>query len=264
MRRSLSAVLLVLFVLSGAAVTPAAAATAPSPTLHFSVSSRVAVLARGAALAVPVSYVCPAKYAGPTGYAIWFSEVQQTRADGTVVDGFDAGGTSADLTCDGALHQHEIVILPFGQDAYDAPSTATVTTGILACNAAETNCKQPTKTYPADLRTATAGDPANQPLDGSATLQPDGSVHLTLNTGCPAGTFAEDNATLTERVNGDQVATGESQTFPACNRTTTTFAIVMDSFRARTGMAYVIGDGRICSHSTCSGFRTFRGTVVIT
>lgn len=264
MRKSLSAVLLALFVLFAAAVTPASAATAPGPTLHFSASSRVAVLARGAALAVPVSYVCPSKYAGPTGYAVWFAEVQQTRSDGTVVDGYDAGGSSSYLTCDGARHQHEIVILPFGQEAYDAPGTATVATGILACNAAETNCKQPTKTYPAQLRTATAGDPANQPLDGTATLQPDGTVHLTMNTGCPPRTFISGDATLTQRVHGNDAATGESRNFPACNRTTTTFAILMDSFRARAGLAYVIGDTQTCTHSSCGATRTFRGTVEIT
>ncbi|MFL6100003.1 MAG: hypothetical protein ACJ71T_08640 [Actinomycetales bacterium] len=264
MRKSLSAVLLVLFALLVSAMTSASAAAAPGPTLHFSVSSRVAVLARGAALAVPVTYVCPVKYSGSTGYAIFTAEVQQRRADGTLVDGFDAGGGNAILTCDGAVHEHEVIVQPQTQGAYEAPASATVTTGVLACNAAETNCRQPTKTYQAQLRAAAPGDPANQPVDGAATVRPDGGVLLALNVGCAPGSFVVADATFTQRVHGDDAAFGETRSEPGCNRTTTTLTIEMDSFRARTGVAYVIGDRQTCSQSSCTHSTTFRGTVQIT
>ena len=144
MRKTLSAAIAALVLgavsaLSALSALPASAATAAAPTLHYSVSSRVAVLARGAALAVPVSYVCPSKYASPHGYAIWVGEVHEQLGNGTVVDGFDAGGSADDLTCDGASHQHEIIILPFAQTPFEAPGSASVTVSILACNAAETN-----------------------------------------------------------------------------------------------------------------------------
>lgn len=264
MRKTLSAAAVAL-VLGAMSASPASATPTAAPTLHYSVTSRVAVLARGAALAVPVRYVCPPKYAAPTGYAVWSGEVEQTLADGTVVDGVDAGGIAAYLTCDGAVHQHEIIILPFGQRAFEATGTATVTVSILACNAAETNCKAPSKTLTAEMRNAAPGDPANQPAAATATLLANGDVRVVLQRGCPAGASAEAGATVAQRVHGDQVTQGFDEPVPTtCTTTSTTMTIRLYPFHARRGLAYIIGDSRTCSGLHCTQPRGFHGTLQIT
>jgi hypothetical protein len=263
-RKTLSAAA-VAFVLGVMSAAPAAASTAAAPTLHYSVTSRVAVLARGAALAVPVTYVCPAKYTGPTGYAVWSAEVQQTLADGTLVDGFDAGGIADYLTCDGASHQHEIIILPFEQRAFEATGTAAVTVSILACNAAETNCKQPSKTLTAAMRNPAPSDPANQPAPATATLLGNGDVRVVLQRGCPPGASADAGGTVAQRVHGDQVTQGFEEPVPTtCTTTSTTMTIRPYPFHARRGLAYVIGDTSTCSGLQCTQARSFHGTLQIT
>jgi hypothetical protein len=267
MRKTLSAAFaaVVLGAMSAMPAMPASATTAAAPTLHYQVSNRVAVLASGAALAVPVSYVCPSKYASPQGSAIWIGEVHQQLADGSVVDGFDPGGTADDLVCDGALRQHEIIILPFEQRAFEAPGTASVTVSILACNAAETNCKQPSKTLAAELRNAAPGDPANQPAPAVATLLNNGDVRVVLQRGCPAGSSADAGGTIAQRVRGDRVTQGFDEPVPTtCTATTTTMTIRLSPFNARRGPAYVIGDARTCNGLQCTEFRAFHGTLQIT
>jgi hypothetical protein len=267
MRKTLSAAFaaVVLGALSAMPAMPASATTSATPTLHYQVSSRVAVLVGGAALAVPVSYVCPSKYASPHGFAIWMGEVHQQLADGTVVDGFNAGGTANDLICNGGLHQHEIIILPFEQRAFEAPGPASVTVSILACNAAETNCKQPSKTLAAELRNAAPSDPANQPVPATATLLDNGDVRVVLRRGCPTGSSADAGGTIAQRVHGDRVTQGLDEPVPTtCTATTTTMTIRLSPFHARRGLAYLIGDARTCNGLQCTEFRAFHGTLQIT
>jgi hypothetical protein len=244
--------------LTGAGLAPASA----SSQLTFSVSQRVAVLARGGALAVPVTYTCPPRYGGSRGYAVWQIEVTQTVGS-QVADGFNAGGSQAVLKCDGQSHQRELIVQPVVSLAYSAPGTGHVTALVLACNADETDCIQPAVDVDAALRTASAGDPANQPLNGSAQRQPDGSVRLTLPGTCRPGRIAFGNATLSQRLSGGRAAFLEGGSRLTCTGTTGRLLLSVDDLRARTGVAYVIGETRICTNARCGASHLFRGLVVI-
>jgi hypothetical protein len=249
------------------APTAAMGAAARAPQLEVAVTG-AATIARGGAADVTLAYTCPPRYGGSRGYAIVSLEITQRLAGGPV-DGLDTGGDAAYLQCDGLSHTAHRVVLPYPAGsgparAFGAGSVATVTANVLACDAAEVNCVEPTVVAYVRLRAASASNPNNQPAAASATLRPNGSVAVRVAHGCgPAQNGSLSVAGLSERVGGGLAATSAYQSSTLCRagfmRTvvhpggTPVFA---------PGTAYVVASWSVCGQRRCNE-GDLQGTVVI-
>jgi hypothetical protein len=183
-------------------------------------------------------------------------EITQSLARGNV-DGLDTGGDPDVLLCDGSAHTTRIVVLPVpaGSEpvrSFQAGQPATVTASVLACDAAEEHCIQPTFSQNTRLQGAHANDPANTPADAEATLLPDGSVRLQVDQGCPTGTTGFLTvAGASERLRHGLAAISAFQSATNCTHQWMRTTFSPSDLGFTPGVAYVVASWSVCRPSRC-------------
>ena len=233
----------------------AASAVAAGASTHVGLSG-ASVLAHGGAADARITYVCPPRYGGSRGYAIVNIEITQSLARGDV-DGLDTGGDPDVLRCDGTAHTTRIVVLPLPAGtgparSFQAGRPATVTASVLACDAAEEHCIQPTFSQNTQLDRAQANDPANTPADAEATLLPDGSVRLQVDQGCPTGaTGFLSVAGASERLRHGLAAISAFQAATNCTHQWMRTTFHPSELAFTTGLAYLVATWSVCRTSRC-------------
>jgi hypothetical protein len=121
------------------AVLGAPSAASADVALSARIGQPIYRLEHGTALKVPVSYACPDAYNSPNGYAIVSFFVTEQLAGGRQAQGYDVGGPSAYLNCDGQSHVTSIRVTA-ESTAFRPEHVAKVQGDVLACDAAEEHC----------------------------------------------------------------------------------------------------------------------------
>lgn len=231
----------------------AAPADAAGPVLAAHAASTIPIYAGGVAAYVPVTYACAPRWGGSNGYAIADVMITEHLAGERTVEAASLGGVDANLTCDGRSHFVRLAALYDGVQppvAVLAPTpSAQVRVDLLACNAAETDCRSPS--FSSTSRLVDGGPLASPAIDPDARLLVGrGGAAVRLRFSCPPGSQESVQVTLTQRVSATR--TVQSSGYPIvrfpqrlCDGRTHTGLVAVpppapDRFRA--GVAWVEAD----------------------